>query len=76
MSIVESEEIRFLIAEIVLTDGTVCRETGEGATLAFDAKRLNYTCGNPSIGLIGDITAQAGGVFEVEKARLNGTNPG
>lgn len=71
-AIIESEDIRFLIAEIVLADGTVCRHAGEGATLAFDGKRLNYTCGR-SAGLIGDIEILAGGLFEVEKAALRGT---
>ncbi|HIK44062.1 MAG TPA: hypothetical protein IGR64_04150 [Leptolyngbyaceae cyanobacterium M65_K2018_010] len=72
-AIIESQTIRFLIAEIILTDGTVCRFAGEGATLAFDGKRLNYTCG-ASLGLIGEIQTQAGGIFQVEKAKLNGTN--
>jgi hypothetical protein len=72
-AIIESQAIRFLIAEIVLADSTVCRHAGEGATLAFDGKRLNYTCGNASVGLIGDIEPQAGGVFRVEKAKLDGT---
>lgn len=71
-AMIESEDIRFLIAEIVLADGTICRHAGEGATLAFDGQRLNYTCGR-SAGLMGDITMQAGGLFEVEKATLHGT---
>jgi hypothetical protein len=71
-AIIESEDIRFLIAEIVLADGTVCRHAGEGATLAFDGKRLNYTCGR-SAGLMGDIDMQAGGLFAIEKATLHGT---
>ena len=73
-AIIESEEIRFPIAQIVLTDGSVCLNAGEGATLAFDGKRLNYTCGGPSVGLIGDIAISAGGVFQVEKAYLDGTS--
>lgn len=73
-AIIESEDIRFLIAEIELEDGTVCLHAGEGATLAFDGKRLNYTCGGPSVGLIGDIAISAGGVFQVEAAQLDGTS--
>ena len=72
-AIIESQDIRFLIEEIVLVDGTVCAFAGEGATLAFEGKRLNYTCGNHVVGLIGDIESQAGGVFRVEKAKLDGT---
>ncbi len=71
-AIVESQEIRFLVEEILLTDGTVCRNAGTGATLAFDGKRLSYTCGS-NVALIGDIDSQAGGVFRVEKAQLNGS---
>lgn len=73
-AIIESQEIRFRISEIVLADGTVCRHAGEGATLAFDGKRLNYTCGGPAVGLIGDIEMSAGGVYQVEKASLDGTS--
>jgi hypothetical protein len=72
-AIIESQDIRFLIEEIVLVDGSVCRHAGEGATLAFDGKRLNYTCGSPAMGLIGDIEMQAGGVYQIEKATLDGT---
>ena len=72
-AIVESEDIRFLIEEIVLVDGTVCLNAGEGVTLAFDDKRLNYTCGDNRTGLIGDIEISAGGVFQIEKANLNGS---
>ncbi len=72
-AIIESEEIRFRISEIVLADGTVCRHAGEGATLAFDGKRLNYTCGGTAVGLIGDIEMSAGGIFQGEKATLDGT---
>ena len=71
-AIVESQDIRFLVQEIVLADGTVCRHAGIGATLAFDGKRLSHSCG-PNAGLIGDIDIQAGGVFRVEKAQLNGS---
>ena len=71
-AIVESQDIRFLIEEIVLADGTVCRHAGFGATLAFGGKRLSHSCGH-NAGLIGDINMQAGGVFQVEKAELNGT---
>lgn len=72
-AIIESQDIRFLIEEIVLSDGTICSHAGEGATLAFDGKRLNYTCDAAEIALIGDIVIQAGGVYQVEKAKLEGT---
>jgi len=39
---------------IVLPDGSECLWAGEGATLAFDGKRVNYTCGSPESVLLGD----------------------
>jgi hypothetical protein len=33
------------VAEFVLPDGTTCLFSGTGATVAFDGKRANYTCG-------------------------------
>jgi heat shock protein HslJ len=44
-------------AFVDLPDGTRCAFAGHGATLAFDDKRLNYTCetdGEDEVGLIGD----------------------
>ena len=35
---------------IQLHDGARCLFAGKGATLAFDGKRLNYTCGNTAGG--------------------------
>jgi hypothetical protein len=42
-------------AAIVLPTGETCAWAGEGATLAFDGKRLNYTCGSAELGLIGEV---------------------
>lgn len=67
-----SEPITFTIAAIELTDGTTCLNAGQGATLAFGGKRVNYTCGGSEAGLMGDITAE-GETFMVEKALLEGT---
>jgi uncharacterized lipoprotein YbaY len=65
-------------AIIVLPDGSACRWAGEGATLAFDGKRLNYTCSDtpePTLGLIGDVTQLADGQLTVEVATIShGTN--
>jgi len=59
-------------ATIVLPDGTECYWAGQGATLAFEGKRLNYTCGN-TLGLIGDITIANGTSITLETATINGT---
>lgn len=62
----------FTLNGIELVDGTICLHAGQGATLAFDGKRLNYTCNGAAAGLIGDIS-QTNGVFVVELATLDGT---
>jgi LysM repeat protein len=65
-----SEPVVMTIVEIELADGTLCLNAGHGATLAFDDKRLNYTCGTEGedeVGLIGDMQLEVD-VLTVEKA--------
>lgn len=60
-------------ATLVLPDGATCAWTGEGATLAFDGKRVNYTCSESDdtiIALLGDPAPGAIGVWSVEKATI------
>lgn len=52
-----SQIITMDIARIELVDGMVCFNAGKGATLAFEGKRLNYTCGQPDVALVGNIHA-------------------
>lgn len=55
---------------VELADGTQCLHAGFGATLAFDGKRLNYTCetvGEDEVGLLGDLQ-EVDGVTTAEKA--------
>ena len=40
-----SQPVTATVAVVALPDGTWCNNTGQGATLAFDGKRLNYSCG-------------------------------
>jgi putative hemolysin len=63
------EPVDMIIARIELADGTQCLFAGAGATLAFDGKRLNYTCEveGEEVGLLGDLW-QSEGVWRVEKA--------
>jgi heat shock protein HslJ len=56
--------------EIELPDGSLCQFAGTGATLAFDGKRLNYTCGSPEVGLLGDPLPLGGTEWQVEKATI------
>jgi len=45
-----------LAEHIELADGTSCAFAGTGATLAFEGKRLNFSCGSPEVGLLGEVT--------------------
>ena len=71
-----SQEMTFLAAEITLADGTQCAFAGEGATLAFEGERLNYTCGDPSIGLLGALTQGEAGVWTATKVTLEHSDSG
>jgi hypothetical protein len=62
-SLLSSEMV--LIEYIELSDGTLCAFAGTGATLTFEGKRLNFTCGSPEVGLLGEVTlADQGWVIE------------
>jgi hypothetical protein len=73
-TITESEAMGLTVNAVELADGTVCLNAGQGATLAFEGKRLNFTCPDAAVeaGLLGDITDDDG-VFSVEMATLEGT---
>lgn len=54
-----TETLSFPIERVELADGAQCPSAGQGATLAFNGRRLNYTClSAPVAGLIGgfDVT--------------------
>jgi putative hemolysin len=73
----ESEEVTMTIERIELADGTQCLFAGTGATLAFEGKRLNYTCQveGQEVGLLGDLR-QSEGIWTVEKAVLGHDDSG
>ncbi len=73
----ESEEVTMTIERIELADGTQCLFAGTGATLAFEGKRLNYTCEveGQEVGLLGDLK-QSEGVWTAEKAVLGHDDSG
>lgn len=64
-----------ITASIALPDGLECQFAGTGATLAFDEKRLNYTCSPqdelPFVGLIGPVAQSEVGMIAVERATIN-----
>ena len=53
-TLASTQNIDMLIANVNLVDGTNCAFAGTGATIVVDQMRMNYTCGQPSIGLFGD----------------------
>ena len=67
----DSAAVTFLISQITLADGTTCAFAGTGATLAFDGERLNYTCGDPSVGLLGNLIPGEAGQWSATKAMLS-----
>lgn len=68
----ESSDVQNLtIAEIVLEDGMRCLSAGRGATMAFDGRRLNYTC-DDGTALIGEIVESLS-IFAAERATLDGS---
>lgn len=65
-------------AVVELADGARCFFAGKGATLAFDGKRLNYTCettGDDQVGLLGDLQL-ADGVWTAERVVLGHDSSG
>jgi hypothetical protein len=57
---------------VTLPTGETCLWAGEGATLAFEGKRLNYTCGSAASGLVGDLQF-SGADLSVEKVTVANT---
>lgn len=53
-TIVSSTQVEMDITRVNLLDGSTCSFAGNGATISIDGLRLNYTCGDPSVGLFGD----------------------
>ncbi len=71
----ESEMVTFLLARLDLADGSQCAFAGEGATMTFDGKRLNYTCaaaGDTTIvGILSELNVGAAGVYLAEKVTID-----
>jgi hypothetical protein len=53
-AVVSSTNLSVDFNRVTLLDGSTCLFAGTGATIVVDGQRMNYTCGDPSIGLIGD----------------------
>jgi hypothetical protein len=66
------------VMEIELSDGMHCPFVGTGASLAFEGKRLNFTCpraGDKEVGLIGDVVQTDRG-WEMERATIAHSDQG
>ena len=69
-----SEVITYRIEKLDLVSGMQCANPGQGATLAFDNKRLNYTCGEDganTLGILGDVTQGDAGIWTAEEATIS-----
>jgi uncharacterized membrane protein len=61
------------ISALTLTDGTVCRSTGKGATLAFEGQRLNFDCGSSGVdrvGILGPLAIGPEGLLVARRAEI------
>ncbi len=66
------------VMEIELSDGMHCPFVGTGAGLAFEGKRLNFSCpreGDKEVGLLGDVVRTDRG-WEMERATIAHTSEG
>jgi hypothetical protein len=66
------------VMEIELSDGMHCPFVGTGASLAFEGKRLNFSCprdGDNEVGLLGDVVRTDRG-WEMERATIAHTSEG
>lgn len=70
-TITDSEPLSFWVGTVELADGPTCLNAGQGATLAFEDQRLNYTCSDDTV-LIGEIS-QSEATFRVDQAFVDGT---
>ena len=64
-------------AAIVLPDGTECLWAGNGATIAFEGRRVNYTCGTTDAGeivLLEDPVAKEDTVWTVTRGVVGREN--
>src|SRR4051794_21087547 len=52
-NITSATQITVTMSRVDLADGSTCL-LSTGATVTVEGKRLNYTCGDPSVGLLGD----------------------
>jgi hypothetical protein len=67
-----SDSLTLNVSNVQLADGTNCASTGQGATIAVNGQRLNYTCGDPMNGLIGDFNISQP-VWTATRVQLTGS---
>lgn len=64
-----------MVTHIELEDGTVCAESGTGATFPANGERVNFTCEEAGVVLAGDIEQTDDG-WEIMKANVIRTDDG
>ena len=71
----ERRSVRSVVSGIRLYDGTECLNSGGGATLAVDGKRLNFTCSPGRFALLGPLQS-LGNTLLAERVVLEQTGAG
>lgn len=64
-----TETRQVMVTHIRLEDGTLCAWAGNGATIAIDEQRVNFTCETPDVALLGEIETSDEG-WEIAQATL------
>jgi hypothetical protein len=73
-TVISSTTVQMDIVRVAMTDGSTCQFAGTGATITVGGQRMNYTCGDPSTGLLGDFdTSQP--LWTANKVTLQGNPP-
>lgn len=78
-TLASSEEVTFLLATIDTVNGTQCANAGGGATMGFDDKRVNATCGTvdgKDIVLLGPLESIGSGVYLADIGIMSRTDQG
>lgn len=71
----ERQAVKGMVSKVRLYDGTECLNSGEGATLAFDGKRLNFTCSPGRFALLGPLQS-LGNTLLAERVVIEQTETG
>lgn len=71
----QRQAVRGVVTKVRLYDGTECLNSGQGATLSFGNKRLNFTCGGGRFALLGPLES-LGNTLLAERVVIEQTEAG